>query len=128
GFLSTNVEGPEAPPLPPEALGDFENRVQVKGARFNCDVDPAYIRRLMTLLRPSFLKRFQLPLAWRFSRYTLEEFAETFLALRAVCLINYSGRLVAIQKGCDNFGIVDSVIVQFPEDLVNRLARYSGLS
>jgi hypothetical protein len=126
-FLSTNVETHEAS-LASELRLDFEKRVRVKGARFYCDVNPAYVRRIMDLFRPSFLKRFQLPLAWRFTRYTLGEFAETFLALFAVCLINYSGRLLAIQNGCGNFGIADSVIVQSFQELLSRISRYSGIS
>jgi hypothetical protein len=97
-ILSTNVEDESAIDLNPEVRVDFDSRVRVKGARFHCAVNPVFIRRLMEISRPLFLNRFQLPLEWRFSRYTVGEYAEIYLALFAICLINYNGRLVAIQK------------------------------
>ncbi len=128
-LLSCNVDNEEeATSISAGALREFENRVKVTGGRFACQVNPPYIRSLMAELRPVLFGRFELPPNWSLSRYTLADFREAYLALFTICSINYSGRLAAIEKGCADFGIADSIIVHSPEQLASRIARYSGLS
>ena len=69
-----------------------------------------------------------LPDSWQFTRYSLREFRLVYQVMFVLAATHRRARLVAVERGCDGLGLVDAVLVVTMDDLISRLARYTGLA
>ena len=108
-------------------MDSIERAVKVKGDRFRYKLNPKMVSDMITYLKPFLDKMFLLPSAWQFSRYSLADFRKVFEAILAMAVIRRDARIIAIKKGCENMGYLDSIYLPTCSELLKRVARYSRL-
>src|ERR1039458_9435747 len=122
--------GEQKPPSEADHLYEMiDSAVRVDRNRFELRVTPRLVITVMKTFEQHFLERFALPEEWQFSRYTMRDFRTVYLTMFTLSALQSRARVVAIQSGCPNFGIADAVLVLVTakRDLVQRVARYSGV-
>ena len=100
--------------------------VKIKGDRFSYKLNPKIVSDTKkTIIRPIYDNMFSLPSEWSFSRYTLRDFREVFEVISAIAYIHSIARKVAIEKGCNGMGYLDSIYLPNHGELLRRVVRYS---
>ena len=106
----------------------IRHSVKVKGNRFDCEMNPRMVSDTIKTMSPGYDIAFSLPPEWQFSRYSLGDFRKVFEAILAIASIRFRAWRIAIEKGCDNMGYLDSIYVPTCNELLRRVVRYSGVS
>jgi hypothetical protein len=96
-------------------------------AHFSYDLNPSIVKFTMDASEQVNEQRFSLPDIWRFSRYALSDFKRVYHAVLALAHLQFCARNLAAKLGCENRGLADSVRIVRKYELLNRLARYTGL-
>ena len=109
-------------------LNTIAHFLRVKGDRFLFNPNPKIVSETIMVNQPRFEALFSLPGEWQFSHYSLREFRKIFEAIYALAYLHWRARTIAIKKGCDALGYVDSIYVPTCEELLSRVVRYSGVS
>ena len=117
---SVNYEG-----FPIDAI---ENTLRVDGDRFHYKLNPKMVSDTITFLKPLFDEIFMFPSEWKFSRYTLGDFQNVFQSICAIAHIHWRARIMAMKRGCEAMGNLDSLYILTFEELLRRIVRYSGVS
>ncbi|MDE0554209.1 MAG: hypothetical protein OXI24_08355 [Candidatus Poribacteria bacterium] len=99
----------------------------LKGNRFSYKMNPRMVSDVIKTMSPGYDMAFSLPPEWQFSRYSLEDFRKVFEAILAMAFIHFIAWRVAIEKECDNMGYLDCIYVPTCNELLRRVARYSGV-
>ncbi len=107
-----------------EAIG---RSVKVKGDRFSYKLNPKMVSNAIMTMRPGYDIAFSLPPGWQFSQYSLGDFRRVFEAILAMASIHFRAWQAAIKKKCDNMGYLDCIYVPTRNELLRRVARYSGV-
>ena len=103
--------------------------VKLKGNnRFSYKMNPRMVSDMIKTMSPGYDIAFSLPPEWQFSRYSLGDFRKVFEAILAMVSIHFRAWGIAIEKGCDNMGYLDSIYVPTCSELLRRVVRYSGVS
>ena len=105
----------------------IQHSLRVKGDRFRYKLNPRMVSDMTTYLKPQSDRMFLLPSEWKFSRYTLGDFRKVFEAICAIASIHWNARMMAVDRGCNLMGYLDSIYVLDCNELVRRVIRYSGL-
>ncbi len=106
----------------------IKHSVKVKGDRFSYKMNPRMVSDTIKSMSPGYDIAFSLPPKWQFSRYSLGDFRRVFEAVLAIASIHWRARMIAIEKGCDNCGYIDSIYKPTCDELLRRVVRYSGVS
>jgi hypothetical protein len=106
---------------------EIESAVRVNGARFTVSLNPRLAGKVLAYVEPLVRRRFTLPDAWSFSRYSVGEFRLVHTAMFALALIQQVARRTPAVLQSPGLGLEASVIVLKKIDLVARVARYTGL-
>lgn len=101
--------------------------LKVDGDRFNCKLNHKMITDFVRYSEPFLEMMFLLPSSWEFSRYSLGEFRKVFEAILAMAVIRWNARIIAVEKGCQNMGYLDSIYLLHPNELLRRVVKYSLL-
>lgn len=96
--------------------------------RFSYKMNPRMVSDMIKTMSPGYDIAFSLPPEWQFSRYSLGDFRKVFEAILAMAFIHFRAREIAIEDGCDSFGYADSIYTPTYNELLRRVARYSGVS
>ncbi|RKU24923.1 hypothetical protein C6499_15895 [Candidatus Poribacteria bacterium] len=99
----------------------------VEGNRFSYKMNPRMVSDVIKTMSPGYDMAFSLPPEWRFSRYSLGDFRKVFEAILAIASIHFRAWRIAIEKECDNMGYLDCIYVPTCNELLRRVARYSGV-
>lgn len=103
--------------------------VKVKGDRFSCNLNPQIIFKAIAVTKPVYDFAFSLPPEWELSRYSLGEYRKVFESLSAIASIHWRARIIAlVEKNCRNDALIDSIYLPTCNELLRRVARYSGVS
>lgn len=116
---SVNFEG-----FPIDAI---ESTLRVAGDRFHYKLNPKMVSDTITFLKPLFDEIFMLPSEWKFSRYTLGDFQKVFQSICATAHIHWIARIMAMTRGCEAMGNIDSLYILTFEEMLRRIVRYSGV-
>lgn len=111
--------------FPIEAI---EHSLKVEVDRFSYKLNPKMVFDTTTALKPLFDRMFWLPPEWQFSRYSLGDFRRVFEAILAIASVHFRAWMIATEKECDNMGYLDCIYVPTCNELLRRVARYSGVS
>ena len=106
----------------------IERTLRVVGDRFHYKLNPKMVSDTITFLKPLFDEIFMFPSEWTFSRYTLGDFQKVFQSICAIAQIHWGARIMAMQRGCEAMGNLDSLYVLTFEELLRRIVRYSSVS
>ena len=106
----------------------IRHSVKVTGDRFRCKLNPKIVSDMIKTMRPGYDIAFSLPPEWQFSHYSLGDFRRVFESILAIAFIYLIARGIAIEKGCDNMGYLDSIYMPTHSELKSRIVRYSGVS
>ena len=106
----------------------IRHSVKVEGDRFRCKLNPKIVSDMIKTMRPGYDIAFSLPPEWQFNHYSLGDFRRVFEAILAIAFIYLMARGIAIEKGCDNMGYLDSIYMPTHSELKSRVVRYSGVS
>jgi hypothetical protein len=127
-ILMGNHGEQEPPPEADQLYEMIDSAVRIDRNRFEIRVTPKLAITVMKTFEQHFGERFALPEEWRFSRYTLLDFRAVYLTIFTLSALQSRARVVAIQMDCPNYGIADAVLITAKKDLVQRVARYSGVN
>ena len=106
----------------------IERSLKVRGERFRYKLNPRMVSDTIAFLKPLFDEIFSLPNEWQFSRYSLGDFRQVFEAICAIAHIHWNARKVAVTRGCESIGYLDSIYLPTCDELLRRVVRYSGVS
>lgn len=106
----------------------IERSLKVRGDRFRYKLNPRMVSDTIAFLKPLFDEIFSLPNEWQFSRYSLGDFRQVFEAICAIAHIHWNARKVAVTRGCENIGYLNSIYLPTCDELRRRVVRYSGVS
>ncbi len=101
--------------------------LDVQGGRYSFTVHPKTVIFTTETLQPLLKPRFSLPDSWSFTRYSMSDFRQVFSALCALSYLQHAARMLAVQAGCESFGILDSVLISTVHGLIVRVVRYTGI-
>ena len=106
----------------------IERSLKVRGERFRYKLNPRMVSDTIAFLKPLFDEIFSLPNEWQFSRYSLGDFRQVFEAICAIAHIHWKARKVAVTRGCESIGYLDSIYLPTCDELLRRVVRYSSVS
>ena len=102
--------------------------VQVDDQLFSYSLNPKLVSRSMNILDQVLEPRYTLPDSWQFSKFSMGEFKQFSKSLMTLAFIHFTARKIAADKGCIGLGYSSSLFIADKQELVHRLARYSGCS
>lgn len=114
---------------PPDRLASLvAPSVRVDGERFDYKLTPRLVQQVMDWARPTLEDRFALPIDWELTEYSLGQYARVLSVLWTISAVHFAARLLAATQGCPGLGFARSLVVMKTDELVRRLARYTGCS
>jgi hypothetical protein len=110
-----------------EFLERIAHTVRVSGSKFSYDLSPRIVSEGLDAMQPKLDWKLKLPGEWELGRYRLSDFQRVAGVLYVLAFIHFQARMIAAERGCLALGYSRSLLVMGREELIKRLARYTGL-
>ena len=111
-----------------ELYSRIDRSLKIDGENFRFTINPQLVRYTMEHLEPVMRLKFVLPENWQFSRYALSDFRQVYHAIYALSYLQMLARIRAAYRGCVGIGFANSLFVPTKDELLSRVARYTGLA